>query len=107
MATNFSQSKDRSTYSNNGRPLLLFAGRRCDLQGKKYLVISCTASVSGGVLFTYIKYMYVISVNNTLPLALAVHEITRNFWAAYAQNMAQTQVSGSEGWFTGLDKRYI
>ena len=102
MATNFSQSKDRGTYSDNGRPLLLFAGRRCGLRGQKYLVIWCTASVSGGVLFTYKTYMYFIYVNNTLPLALAVHEITRNFWAAYAQTMAQTQVSGlrqdSEGW---------
>ena len=24
-----------------------------------------------------------VYVNNTLPLALAVHEISRNFWAAY------------------------
>ena len=28
--------------------------------------------------------MYIIYVNNTLPLALAVHEISRHFWAAYA-----------------------
>ena len=27
--------------------------------------------------------MYIIYVNNTLPLALAVHEISRHFWAAY------------------------
>ena len=27
--------------------------------------------------------MYVIYVNNTLPLVLAMHEITRHFWAAY------------------------
>ena len=27
--------------------------------------------------------MYVIYVNNTLPLALTVHEISRHFWAAY------------------------
>ena len=27
--------------------------------------------------------MYFIYVNNTLPLALVVHEITRHFWAAY------------------------
>ena len=27
--------------------------------------------------------MYIIYVNNMLPLALAVHEITRHFWAAY------------------------
>ena len=26
--------------------------------------------------------MYLIYVNNTLPLALVVHEITRHFWAA-------------------------
>ena len=29
--------------------------------------------------------MYIINVNNTLPLALAVHEISRHFWAAYGQ----------------------
>ena len=28
--------------------------------------------------------MYIIYVNNTLPLALAVHEISRHFWAPYA-----------------------
>ena len=27
--------------------------------------------------------MYIIYVNNTLPLALTVHEISRHFWAAY------------------------
>ena len=27
--------------------------------------------------------MYIIYVNDTLPLALAVHEISRHFWAAY------------------------
>ena len=30
--------------------------------------------------------MYTIYVNNTLPLALAVHKISRHFWAAYAIN---------------------
>ena len=29
--------------------------------------------------------MYIIYVNNTLPLALAVHEISRHFWAAYGK----------------------
>ena len=32
----------------------------------------------------YIYNVYIIYVNNTLPLALAVHEIFRHFWAAYA-----------------------
>ena len=27
--------------------------------------------------------MYIIYVNNTLPLALAVHKISRHFWVAY------------------------
>ena len=26
---------------------------------------------------------YIIYVNNTLPLALALHKISRHFWAAY------------------------
>ena len=30
-----------------------------------------------------IVYIYIIYVNNTLLLALAVHEISRHFWAAY------------------------
>ena len=30
--------------------------------------------------------MYFIYVNNTLTLALAVHEITRHFWAAYGRS---------------------
>ena len=30
--------------------------------------------------------MYIIYVNNTLPLALAVHEISRHFWAVYAKS---------------------
>ena len=29
--------------------------------------------------------MYTTYVNNTLPLALAVHKISRHFWAAYVQ----------------------
>ena len=31
--------------------------------------------------------MYIIYVNNTLPLALTVHEITRHFWAAYGHTL--------------------
>ena len=33
--------------------------------------------------------MYIIYVNNTLPLALAVHEISRHFWAAYTRRNEQ------------------
>ena len=36
----------------------------------------------------YIQYMYIIYVNNTLPLVLAVHKISRHFWAAYGQGSA-------------------
>ena len=29
--------------------------------------------------------MYIIYVNNTLPLALAVHKISRHFWVTYGE----------------------
>ena len=29
------------------------------------------------------RIVHIVYVNNTLPLALAVHEISRHFWAAY------------------------
>ena len=35
--------------------------------------------------------MYLIYVNNTLPLALVVHEITRHLWAAYDINSNSTE----------------
>ena len=38
-------------------------------------------------------YMYTIYVNNTLPLALAVHEISRHFWAAYATTLEKQAMS--------------
>ena len=36
----------------------------------------------------YMSLMYIIYVNNTLPLA---HEISRHFWAAYEQSL-QTDI---------------
>ena len=39
----------------------------------------------------YMKYL--IYVNNTPPLALAVHEITRNFWTAYVDSYNETGCS--------------
>ena len=34
--------------------------------------------------------IYVMYLNNTLPLALAVHEITRHFWASYGITQLNT-----------------
>ena len=55
------------------------------------------------------NFMYLIYVNDMLLLALAVHKITRHFWAAYgnisfhmAQNMAIR--SGCLQRFTIVDK---
>ena len=40
--------------------------------------------------------MYIIHVNNTLPLALAVHEISRHFWAAYDKTNADFMLYAQE-----------
>ena len=58
------------------------------------------------------KVGYIIYVNNTLPLALAVHEISRHFWAAYSlftsHNTLVTtrQSSNAFAWLVTACSRY-